>query len=129
MPVTAAVAEYVADAAQSLRTAGLRVEVSSGAPAAVGLCMLARCLVVRARSVALGTALNASGCHAGLSVGKAIRAAEKDKVPVMCVVGQREAEMGTVAVRTHSDGDLGSMPVADLVARMAAASAAKRSSI
>jgi threonyl-tRNA synthetase len=58
-------------------------------------------------------------------VGKAIRAAEKDKIPVMCVIGQREADEGAVAVRTYAEGDLGSMPAAELVARIAAASAAR----
>lgn len=59
-------------------------------------------------------------------MGKAIRAAEKDKIPVMCVVGQREASAGTVAVRTYSHGDVGCMLVEDLVERMAKASANKQ---
>lgn len=56
-----------------------------------------------------------------MSVGKAIRAAEKDKVPVMCVIGPREAAAGLVAVRTHAGGDLGSMPAKDFHAQLAAA--------
>lgn len=64
-------------------------------------------------------------CCAGLSVGKAIRASEKDKIPVMCVIGQREADEGTVAVRTYAVGDQGSMPVGDLVARLSAASSSR----
>ncbi|EFN51790.1 hypothetical protein CHLNCDRAFT_56367 [Chlorella variabilis] len=75
-------------------------------------------------------ALQAAGLRvevsSGLSVGKAIRAAEKDKIPVMCVVGQREASAGTVAVRTYSHGDVGCMLVEDLVERMAKASANKQ---
>lgn len=50
----------------------------------------------------------------GMSIGKAIRNAEKSKVPVMCIVGEREAEGRTLSVRTYADGELGSMPV-DLV--------------
>src|SRR5581483_10823537 len=52
------------------------------------------------------------------SVGKKIRDAELSKAPYMLVVGDKEAEAGTVAVRHHGDGDLGAMSVGDLVARM-----------
>lgn len=54
-------------------------------------------------------------------MGKAIRGAEKDKVPVMCVIGPREAAAGLVAVRTHADGDLGSMPAQEFLKQLAAA--------
>jgi threonyl-tRNA synthetase len=50
----------------------------------------------------------------GMSIGKAIRNAEKSKVPVMCVIGEREAEAKTLSVRTYEDGELGSMS-ADVV--------------
>ncbi|MEA2302024.1 MAG: threonyl-tRNA synthetase [Solirubrobacteraceae bacterium] len=53
------------------------------------------------------------------SVGRKIRDAELQKIPYMLVVGDREAADGTVAVRERRGGDLGSMPVADLVARIA----------
>lgn len=66
---------------------------------------------------------------AGLSVGKAIRGAEKDKVPVMCVIGQREAEQGAVAVRTYAAGDLGTMPKDELIARLVAANNSRGSSL
>lgn len=48
------------------------------------------------------------------SIGKKIREAELMKVPVMLVVGHKEAESNTVAVRTHVDKDRGSMPLAQL---------------
>jgi threonyl-tRNA synthetase len=38
----------------------------------------------------------------------------------MLVIGDREAEEGTVSVRRHREGDLGSEPVADFAARVAA---------
>ena len=60
-------------------------------------------------------------------MGKAIRGAEKDKIPVMCVIGQREAAEGTVSVRTYANGDLGSMHVQQLLSRMAAANSGKSS--
>ncbi|MGK2955923.1 MAG: threonine--tRNA ligase [Solirubrobacterales bacterium] len=43
------------------------------------------------------------------SVGKKIRAAELGRYPYMLVVGDREVEAGEVAVRSHDDGELGSM--------------------
>jgi threonyl-tRNA synthetase len=42
-------------------------------------------------------------------LGKKIRDAQIQKVPYMLVIGAREAEEGTVAVRDRSKGDLGSM--------------------
>ena len=56
----------------------------------------------------------------GMSVGKAIRNAETSKIPVMCVVGAREAEAGTLAVRTYKDGELGSLSVQEVVDRVGA---------
>ncbi len=47
------------------------------------------------------------------SVGKKIRAAELGRFPYMLVVGDREQEAGEVAVRSHEQGELGSMPVAE----------------
>jgi len=52
------------------------------------------------------------------SVGRKIRDAELSKAPYMLVVGDKEAEAGSVSVRHHGDGDLGAMPLDDLVARM-----------
>jgi threonyl-tRNA synthetase len=52
------------------------------------------------------------------SVGKKIRDAELSKAPYMLVAGDKEAESGSVSVRHHGDGDLGAMPLEDLVARM-----------
>lgn len=39
------------------------------------------------------------------SIGKKIREAEMQKVPVMLIVGKKEVEANTVAVRTREDGD------------------------
>ncbi len=43
------------------------------------------------------------------SIGKRIRDAELQKIPYMLVVGDRESEEGTVAVRRHHEGDIGSV--------------------
>jgi threonyl-tRNA synthetase len=52
------------------------------------------------------------------SVGKKIRDAELSKAPYMLVLGDKEAESKSLAVRHHGDGDLGAMSVEDLGARM-----------
>jgi threonyl-tRNA synthetase len=57
------------------------------------------------------------------SVGKKIRDAELGRYPYMLVVGDREEAGGTVAVRSHEEGELGAMPTAELVARIEAESA------
>lgn len=41
--------------------------------------------------------------------GKKIRDAEMKKIPYMLIVGEKEAENGTVSVRKHGEGDLGEM--------------------
>ena len=59
-------------------------------------------------------------------VGYKIREAQLQKIPYMLVVGDREAEAGTVSVRSRTDGDLGVKPLAEFIAA-AAAEAADRS--
>ena len=54
------------------------------------------------------------------SVGKKIRDAELGRYPYMLVVGDREQEAGAVAVRSHEDGELGAMPLAEFAARVEA---------
>lgn len=44
-------------------------------------------------------------------IGYKIREAQLEKVPYMIVVGDKEAESNSVAVRSRKDGDLGAMPV------------------
>ena len=46
-------------------------------------------------------------------IGYKIREAQLEKVPYMLVIGDKEAEAGTVSVRHRADGDLGVMPLAD----------------
>ena len=47
----------------------------------------------------------------GETMGKKIREAEMNKVPFMLIVGETEAENGTVSVRKHGGDDLGEMPI------------------
>jgi len=49
-------------------------------------------------------------------VGKKIRDAELNKHPFMLIVGEKEAEAGTVSVRQRGKGDLGSVVVEEFIA-------------
>ncbi len=59
------------------------------------------------------------------SIGKKIRDSSIGRYPYMLVVGDREQETGAVAVRSHDDGDLGEMAIAEFAARLLAETAAK----
>ena len=50
-------------------------------------------------------------------LGKKIREAQLEKVPYVLVVGDKEAEQNVVAVRHRTEGDLGTMSVADFVGK------------
>ena len=50
--------------------------------------------------------------------GKKIRDAEMNKIPFMLVIGEKEAENGTVSVRRHGEGDLGEMTIEEYIAFM-----------
>ena len=51
-------------------------------------------------------------------IGYKIREAQMQKLPYMLVVGDKEAEAGTVSVRTRGGVDLGAMPVDDFIAKI-----------
>ena len=51
-------------------------------------------------------------------IGYKIREAQLKKMPYMLVVGNKEAEIGEVAVRTRGGVDLGAMPVEDFIAKI-----------
>jgi threonyl-tRNA synthetase len=54
----------------------------------------------------------------GGKVQAKIRNAQLDLVNYMAVLGPKEAESGHIALRDRIDGDLGSMPTAEAIARM-----------
>jgi threonyl-tRNA synthetase len=58
-------------------------------------------------------------------IGAKIRDAQLEKVPVMLIVGGKEAETGTVSYRDRHDGDRGALPLAEAVARLKAESDAR----
>ncbi len=51
-------------------------------------------------------------------VGYKIRKAEMLKIPYMLVIGEREEEAGTVAIRSKKEGDIGSLSIEELVERL-----------
>ncbi len=57
----------------------------------------------------------------GDRLGKQIRNAEKQKIPVMAVIGAKEVESNSLSLRTRAAGDLGVMPVPDVLAKLQAA--------
>ncbi|HRF60629.1 MAG TPA: threonine--tRNA ligase [Fimbriimonadaceae bacterium] len=52
------------------------------------------------------------------TLGKKIRENQKQKIPYMLVLGDRDIEAGTVGVRSREEGDLGAMPISEFVARL-----------
>jgi threonyl-tRNA synthetase len=54
----------------------------------------------------------------GESVARKIREAELRKIPYMLVIGDREQESESVAVREHREGDRGSMPLEEFIERL-----------
>ncbi len=51
-------------------------------------------------------------------IGAKIRDAQLKKIPFMLVIGEREAESGTVAVRDRVKGDIGAIPVSEFATRL-----------
>ncbi|KAK7260713.1 hypothetical protein RIF29_26985 [Crotalaria pallida] len=61
--------------------------------------------------------IRAEVCH-GERLPKLIRNAEKQKIPLMAVVGAKEVETETVTVRSRFGGELGTMSVDDFITRI-----------
>jgi len=64
--------------------------------------------------------LTAAGIRAAIDpsgdrLGKQIRNGEQLKIPVLAVIGAKEAEAGSVSLRSRRQGDLGSAATADLI--------------
>jgi threonyl-tRNA synthetase len=75
-------------------------------------------------------ALQAAGLRSHIDsrpekIGAKIRDAQLEKVPVMLVVGGKEAETESVSYRDRVDGDRGAMPLAAAVAQLKAAAEAR----
>jgi threonyl-tRNA synthetase len=66
------------------------------------------------------TALKAAGVratvdHSGDRLGKLIRNGEQMKIPVLAVIGAKEAEAGSLSLRSRREGELGTMAVQQLL--------------
>jgi threonyl-tRNA synthetase len=61
----------------------------------------------------------------GERLGKQIRTAELEKIPVISVIGQREMDAQTLGVRTRQSGDLGALTVPEVIEKLKAAIAQK----
>ena len=53
--------------------------------------------------------------RSGDRLGKLIRTGEQMKIPVLAVIGAKEAEQNAVSLRSRRDGDLGVTPLASLI--------------
>ena len=51
-------------------------------------------------------------------IGYKLREARNERVSYICVIGEREAENGTLTVRSNKEGELGEMSVDDFAARL-----------
>jgi threonyl-tRNA synthetase len=109
------------------RFVGMLIEHHAGA-FPLWLCAeQARVLPVTDRSLEYAGALRREFAEAGLratvdsrgdKIGAKIRDAEMDKIPVMLIVGDKEAAARTVSVRARGQGDLGTKPCGEVKARL-----------
>jgi len=89
----------------------------------------ARVLTVSEKSEAYGreveqrlkaAGFRVTGDYRGSKLQAKIREAQLELIPYMLVVGEKDAAAGTVAVRDRIDGDLGSLPLAEAIAKLQA---------
>ncbi|MCX5950366.1 MAG: threonine--tRNA ligase [Cyanobacteria bacterium] len=85
---------------------------------------------VRPWAEALQTQLAAAGVRASVDrsgdrLGKLIRTGEQQKIPVLAVIGEREAEAGGASLRSRREGDLGLAPASALIQAAVAANQAR----
>ena len=67
-----------------------------------------------------GNGIRAEVCQ-GERLPKLIRNAEKQKIPLMAVVGPKEAETQTVTIRSRFSGEVGTIEVDDFISRIKSA--------
>ncbi|WP_066379309.1 threonine--tRNA ligase [Anabaena sp. CA = ATCC 33047] len=71
-------------------------------------------VAAKLRAVGIRAEVDTSGDR----LGKLIRNAEKEKIPVMAVVGAKEVETNSLSIRTRASGELGAIPVDEVVQKM-----------
>ena len=65
--------------------------------------------------------IRAEADTSGERLGKMIRNAEKQKIPVMSVVGDKEVEENTLSIRTRASGELGAIAVPEVMEKLSSA--------
>lgn len=68
-----------------------------------------------------GLGIRAEVDTSGDRLGKMIRNAEKQKIPVMSVVGDQEVADNTLSIRTRNSGELGAIAVSDAITKITTA--------
>jgi len=71
-------------------------------------------VAMKMRAVGIRAEVDTSGDR----LGKLIRNAEKEKIPVMAVVGAKEVESNSLSIRTRASGELGSIPASEVIDKM-----------
>ena len=85
----------------------------------------ARALEKQLRAAGIRVAIDSSGDR----LGKQIRNGERQKIPVLGVIGAREADTGTVSLRSRLEGDLGARSGDELLSAAVRASAGRASGL
>ncbi|MEM1310141.1 MAG: threonine--tRNA ligase, partial [Cyanobacteria bacterium P01_H01_bin.153] len=83
-------------------------------PVTTELMGYARQIVDRMQAEGIRATVDTSGDR----LGKLIRNGEKGKIPVMAVVGAKEQEANALSIRTRADGELGVIPVGEVIERL-----------
>lgn len=83
---------------------------------------VAFCKEIASRGAAAGLKLDVD--TSGERLGKMVRNAEMQRLPLMAIVGNNEVEAKSLSIRSRKGGDLGSMPIDTVLVRMKAAVAA-----
>jgi len=76
-----------------------------------------------------GAGVRATLDRSGDRLGKLIRSGEQMKIPVLAVIGAKEAESGSVSLRTRREGDLGSVSLETLIRGACRANGARANSL
>ncbi|MBW4686131.1 MAG: threonine--tRNA ligase [Komarekiella atlantica HA4396-MV6] len=76
-------------------------------------------VVAKMRALGMRAEVDISGDR----LGKQIRNAEKQKIPVMAVVGAKEVETNALSIRTRASGELGAIAVDEVMDKMKQANA------
>ena len=76
-----------------------------------------------ARAVEIRDALRMEGiiCEADVraeKLGAKIRDSRNDRIPYTAVIGEKEAEDGTVSLKTRKEGDIGNIAIDELIKKM-----------